>query len=250
MCTVTFIARKHGYALGMNRDEKLTRIQGLPPARHQIRQRSALFPSEPGGGTWMGVNDAGVTFALINWYAVPSRVLGKPVSRGAVVREMLAWPTPTITRLSFAAFPLAQTNPFRLIAIFPCQRGVYEWRWDLSRLRQLRHPWRSNIWISSGFDEPGAQHTRRAAFDETVRISGLERANDLHRLHSSHHSGPGPYSVCMHRPDAATVSYTEVVVNASQARMLHYSGPPCRSHSPTLGLLPVTLCQPTSVASR
>jgi len=31
MCTVTFIARRNGYVLGMNRDEKLTRAAGLPP---------------------------------------------------------------------------------------------------------------------------------------------------------------------------------------------------------------------------
>ena len=74
MCTVTFIARRNGYALGMNRDEKLTRVAALPPAQYRLCTRDTLFPSEPNGGTWIGINDANTTFALVNWYSVPARV--------------------------------------------------------------------------------------------------------------------------------------------------------------------------------
>ena len=42
MCTVTFIARKSGYALAMNRDEKLTRVPGLPPSKKTINGRTVL----------------------------------------------------------------------------------------------------------------------------------------------------------------------------------------------------------------
>ena len=60
MCTVTLIARRNGYALGMNRDERLARVAALPPKNQRLERRHALFPSEPNGGTWIGVNDAGV----------------------------------------------------------------------------------------------------------------------------------------------------------------------------------------------
>src|SRR5512140_1000833 len=53
MCTVTFIPRDVGYYLAMNRDEKLSRIAGLPPKRQFIDGCTVLFPSEPGGGTWI-----------------------------------------------------------------------------------------------------------------------------------------------------------------------------------------------------
>src|SRR5205814_4875575 len=56
---LTFIARRNGYALGMNRDEKLTRAAGLPPRLTHLKGRAVLAPSEPSGGTWIGVNDAG-----------------------------------------------------------------------------------------------------------------------------------------------------------------------------------------------
>jgi uncharacterized protein with NRDE domain len=78
MCTVTFIARQNGYALGMNRDEKVTRVTALPPARFCLAGRTVLCPSEPGGGTWIGINDAGSTLALINWYSLPRAFMETP----------------------------------------------------------------------------------------------------------------------------------------------------------------------------
>src|SRR5204863_8688457 len=118
MRTVTFIARKHSYALGMHRDEKLTRVQALPPARHELNGRAALFPSEPGGGTWIGVNDLGVTFALLNWYSVQARVSARAVSRGQLVRSALATNEADAVDKILKGFPLVRTNPFRLIGVF------------------------------------------------------------------------------------------------------------------------------------
>src|SRR5690349_4456447 len=56
MCTVTFIARKHGYALGMNRDEKLTRPKGRLPKVRRLNGIKVLCPSESNGGTWIAMN--------------------------------------------------------------------------------------------------------------------------------------------------------------------------------------------------
>ena len=90
MCTVSLIARKRGYALAMNRDEKLSRVAGLPPKLRVVAGRKILGPSEPGGGTWIALNDAGITFALINWYAIKARVKTNPISRGDVVNAVCA----------------------------------------------------------------------------------------------------------------------------------------------------------------
>src|SRR5882672_2422409 len=118
MCTVTFIARKNGYALGMNRDEQFARVKALPPSRQEIGGRTALFPSEPNGGTWIGVNDAGITFALINWYSVRVRVSANAVSRGQLVRSAMAANEADSVDRILKRFPLDRTNPFRLIGVF------------------------------------------------------------------------------------------------------------------------------------
>ena len=227
MCTVTFIARRKGYALGMNRDEKLARITGLPPARHRLGNRDAVFPSEPTGGTWVGVNDSGVSFALINWYSVPNRVIGPTVSRGEVVKLALSFNLASEVAPALAQWTMASVNPFRFVGIFPAQEIAVEWRWDLQRLEILEHPWRSNTWISSGFDEPGAQQTRGKAFHEAFHCRSIGNVSSLLQLHRSHGPERGPYSTCMHRADAATVSYTELHVSHHAATMRYVPGAPC-----------------------
>lgn len=237
MCTVTFIARRGGYALGMNRDERLDRVAGLPPGQGQAGHRLFLAPSEPSGGTWVGVNDAGVTLALINWYAAPDRVSRHPASRGEVVRQGLAASTADGVDAVLADLPLPRTNPFRLIGIFPGQQGVVEWRWNLHALDRLIHPWRTATWISSGYDEPGAQQSRGRAFQEALRAADAGTAAWLHRLHRAHGPGCGPYSHCMHRADAATVSYVAIGVRHRQATLRYAAGAPCAAPlTPTLRL--------------
>jgi len=225
MCTVTFIARKNGYALGMNRDEQLARVKALPPSRQEISGRVALFPSEPNGGTWIGINDGGVTFALVNWYSVQTRVSADAVSRGRLVRSALAVNEAESIDQILKGFPLGRTNPFRLIGVFYDTEQVIEWQWNLSTLRSVGHDWKTNVWISSGFDEAGAQGTRRLVFDRLIEQESAIDSRRLQTFHASHSPACGAYSVCMHRSDAATVSYTEVAVRGRAARMRYSPGP-------------------------
>jgi hypothetical protein len=227
MCTVTFIARKHGYALGMNRDEKLSRVTANLPSMHILGGRRALFPSEPGAGTWVGVNQAGIACALINWYAITRRISHAPLSRGKVVTNVLAAENFPEMETSLAKLPLDRVNPFRLIAIFPASLQVIEWRWNLEQLAAIRHPWETANWISSGYDEAGAQVTRRKVFAGARRQTSFGTLAWLRRLHRSHRPARGPYSTCMHRDDAATVSYTEIIVSPAGAVMRYRAGAPC-----------------------
>jgi hypothetical protein len=228
MCTVTFIARKRGYALGMNRDEKLTRAKGLPPARHQVDGRAVLCPSEPGGGTWIALNDSGASLALINWYSVTNRVNGSALSRGEIVKAVGAADSVECVKARLGELPLKRINPFRLIGIFPATGEVVEWRWNLNRLIRKRARWRTQQWISSGFDEAAAQRVRGREFRHALEHTSAPRLSWLRNLHSSHTPKLGPFSTCMHRSDAATVSYTEITVTSRTATMRHLSTAPCK----------------------
>lgn len=228
MCTVSFIARRRGYLLAMNRDEQLSRVAGLPPKIFSVSGRKVICPTEPGGGTWISVNDAGVTFALINWYSVKLRVKKNPVSRGGIVKSLSAQASPASASEMLAEFPLPHTNPFRLIGFFPITEQIIEWRWDLQKLVRKIHPWRAQQFISSGFDEPEAQRVRGRTFRLAQQQNSAGTVDWLRRLHRSHKPTCGPFSTCMHRADAATVSYTEVVVSAGRIEMRHTAGAPCR----------------------
>lgn len=228
MCTVSFIARKNGYALAMNRDEQLSRVPGLPPKLVTIRGQNVLGPSEPGGGTWIALNEAGVTVALINWYSVTRRVSGKTVSRGEIVKVTRTARNVQEVAEKLAGLPLQQINPFRLIAVFPATRQIFEWRWDLRKLACEGHPWRAQQWISSGYDEPTAQRIRGATFRQACRQKSCGSLQWLRRLHRSHAPHKGPFSTCMHRTDAATVSYTEVSVLNGLGFIRYCAKAPCQ----------------------
>lgn len=237
MCTVTFIARQRGYYLGMNRDEKLTRPSGLPPKRKKVDGRAVISPSEPGGGTWITVNDHGATLALINWYSITARVGGKAVSRGEVVNSASAAISSDFADATLAGLPLERINPFRLIGVFPKTRNIIEWRWDLKQLVRKDLRWQTQQWISSGFDEPTAHRVRGKTFRRATQQHSAGSLDWLRRLHRSHSPKAGPFSTCMHRADAATVSYTEVCVSLGQARMRYHAGAPCESSNPSVQLL-------------
>jgi hypothetical protein len=229
MCTVTFIARQKGYCLGMNRDEKLTRPTGLPPKKRSVHGRGVISPSEPGGGTWIAVNDHGMTLALINWYSISARAGDKAVSRGEVINSISAAISPGLADAALRGLPLDRINPFRLIGVFPMTSEIVEWRWNLKQLIRKNHHWKSRQWISSGFDEATAQRIRGKTFRQASRQQSIGSLKWLRRLHHSHSPHAGPFSTCMHRADAATVSYSEVVVSSRQATLCYHPGPPCQA---------------------
>jgi hypothetical protein len=228
MCSVTFVPGRSGYVLGMNRDEQRSRLPALAPEWRRLRGRACLFPREQSGGTWTGVNDHGVTLALLNWYSVQPRFIPFPISRGTIIPALLPLVTPAGLELNLARLPLGQVNPFRLLAVFPERKRVIEWRWNQAGLERADHLWQITGWFSSGFDEPGAQLARERYLRRWIAQFDSERAAGwLRRLHASHSPEPGPYSFCMHREDAATVSYTEIHLAGSSVRMRYAPGNPC-----------------------
>jgi hypothetical protein len=211
----------------MNRDEKRSRPEGRSPASRTIHGRRVLYPSEPTGGTWVALTDRGISFALINWYSVPASGDGDAVSRGIVIPSIGDADSPASADRSLSELLLGRMNPFRLVGVFPDCREITEWRWDLKQVTRKRHTWCARQWISSGFDEPGAQRVRNKTFRKALTQKSAGTLDWLRRLHRSHLPHLGPFSICMHREDAATVSYTELCFGHSQTKMRYKCGPAC-----------------------
>jgi hypothetical protein len=227
MCSVTFWPDARGYRLAMNRDESRARAPGLPPASHAVGGRIAVHPSEPSGGTWISLNDRGVTIALINWYAITARAPAPAASRGDVVLALRDCTGPDEAASRLRHLPLPRTNPFRVIGFFPEPQRIREWRWDVGMLTGLDHAWVPGQWLSSGFDEPAAQRIRTATFASARTETDAGSLPWLRRLHSSHGPERGPFSTCMHRADAATVSYTEIEIAGDTRIMRHCTDSLC-----------------------
>ncbi|MBV9492169.1 MAG: NRDE family protein [Verrucomicrobia bacterium] len=230
MCTVSFVPRANGFYLAMNRDEAVSRVEALPP---RVFRRAGgvhcLYPHEPTGGTWIGANDGGVCLALINWHAIAREPAGVPVTRGEVIRALVGKRTLAEVGATLRRLPLTQMRPFRLIGVAMRDRAVVEWQWHLANLDVRSRPWTLRHWFSSGLDEAEAERQR----GDTCRQAAVEKAAGtlgwLRRLHRTHHPARGPYDVCLHRLDAHTVSYTEVVVSLPVELTMRYQpGAPCQ----------------------
>ena len=229
----------------MNRDEKRDRVASLPPDVVEFEKRRVVFPREPTGGTWISANDSGVCLVLINWHRIERQPKNDTLSRGLVAKELAGKSTAKEIAAAVKKLPVRKLRPFRLIAIVPRERRVIEWRWNLQRLAIRNHEWQRQHWFSSGFDERRAERERAkvcASFVAGGGDPGRESARAgvnaagysltwLRQLHRSHAPKRGPFSICMHRPDATTVSYTEVVVSRQRASMRYKSGPSCSNRA-------------------
>jgi hypothetical protein len=120
-------------------------------------------------------------------------------------------------------------NPFRLMVISSRQQSLSEWHSSAGNLKRFNLPWKRHHWFSSALDEARANEVRRRVC-ERMRGDFLDLVS-LRKLHRSHAPRPGPFSLCMHRPDACTVSYTEINVRGAMATTYYIAGSPC-SQSP------------------
>jgi uncharacterized protein with NRDE domain len=228
MCTLTLDRGGGGFRVRFNRDEKRTRAVGRPPRRLRLEDRTVLAPLDPdGGGAWIGVNDAGLAAAILNRHHLETLVAegGSMRSRGLLLLDALveAGARQALERLR--EVPLHPYRPFELVLI---DRSSPPWRaaWDgehreLERVRDEDLPL-----VSSGYDPSGVRRARRALYRRMLGEG--HRGEALTAFHRSHAPRRGPYSPCMHRSDAATVSFTDLLVGPGEALMRYEEGPPCR----------------------
>jgi hypothetical protein len=225
MCTFSFIPEKEGYLVGMNRDEQIVRSASLPPERFPIEGGYALYPREISGGTWIAANSFGVTLALLNWYSVAPNA-PKSQSRGEVIPSLIAGEDSSSVHDALTRLSLGGTLPFRLVGIFSQGHKVTEWRWSQRMLEILEFPWERRHWFSSGLSDAEAEKQRGAVCTRSSP-NGRTTKEWLRELHRSHENGPGPFSVCVHRPEVRSLSYSEVSYSLHGLSVLYVPHPPC-----------------------
>jgi len=224
MCTVTWMRRPGRYSVFFNRDELRTRGEASAPRRHEDRGVRWLAPVDADfDGTWLAANDRGVTVGVLNGHRRESPVTA-PRSRGLLVRDLATSGDLAEVERRLRAEDLSRYRPFRLVAIAPSPPArVFEWdgeELDADRDAEARVPL-----ISSSFEETEVGHRRLEEFRRTVG----EDATALRLLayHHSHANGPSAYSVCMHRDEAATRSFSRVDVSSELVAMTYHAGSPC-----------------------
>jgi transport and Golgi organization protein 2 len=239
MCTLSWVPQPAGYALAMNRDERRARAAGTAPSRRDIAGVLLLAPLDPeAGGSWISVNERGLTLALLNRYEDTPHDSGKAfVSRGLLVLELAAVISPSEAEAALESRSLARYRPFTLVCVGPAP-SVRLFEWNGSALRRSAIAVPGLLATSSGVDQHGAERERGALFQAAAADpAGLTPAR-LAELHRSHVPERGARSVCMHREDAVTVSCALIAVTAEEVRFRQIEGSPCESRQMSVLSLP------------
>ncbi len=249
MCTLTWIDHPAGYELFFNRDERRTRLPALPPALRVLGATRVVAPVDGDhGGTWLAVNEWGVAIALLNGAAPlgASEPASGFTSRGLLVQALAASHSTDEALGRLERIDLLRFRPFVLVLLDPLgARRLAAWR--AGTLSVDPHRTAEQPIVSSSFASAEVGRARRRRFDELLASGSASDRRALHlAYHRDHAPVAGPRSVCMHRADAQTVSFSQVEVDASAIRYAYTPRSPC------LGLPdapPVVLARRASGAS-
>ena len=223
MCTAAWLTRPGGYELVFNRDESVRRLPARPPSFATLAGVRCLFPVDgDAGGTWLGVNELGVTLGLLNSAGESDGPL--PIrSRGLLVLDCLDVCGGRELEQRLRSADLARYRGFRMACFAPDEEPLL-FVWNGAELARETAELPLS---SSSLDAARAQSERRAVLERVAR-GGLDRSG-LEAFQASHEPERGPWSPCMHRSDAHTVSASRVSVGADGIRFRYAPGPPCTS---------------------
>jgi uncharacterized protein with NRDE domain len=220
MCTVSIIPfGDAGFRLIGNRDERRSRPIASSPAIHRAGKHDAIFPTDPlGGGTWIGVNTAGLAVAMLNRYDAPC--LGPtalPESRGSIATRALECERLDEVIRFIGSLNPGQFAPFRLVAAHRRQVAVVSS--DGSAIDVERRRLATPLMItSSSLGDARVQPVRDALFQELVGRRPEHWVSGQSRFHHHRWSDCPELSVIMDRPEAATMSRSTIDVDAAAVR--------------------------------
>ena len=227
MCSVSWLIDEDSYQIYFNRDEQKTRTEALPPKEININGINVLMPIDPvGGGSWISTNELGMSLCLLNNYQAsnPNPVI---LSRGLLLRELAKEASIDDVCNAFLQLELPQFAPFSLLAFDRsiCEPGKHVMALEWNGHESTIHPTDSPL-FSSGVDLHNVVNYREAAYQDLV--GGTPNQASLLAFHRHHHNEHSHMSVCMHREDAQTVSFTQIVVSAMHQEMRYVAGSPCQ----------------------
>ncbi len=244
MCTVSWVHSATGYELFCNRDERNERGPELAATETETNGVRWLAPRDGDfGGTWVAVNELGLSIVLLNAYAESLGATPEEwTSRGRLVTALADAATAEEACGRLRRVGLPSYRPF-VLAILEPGAPVHVARWD-GRSLALRENAEDEMPLVSSGVLPEAVRRHRAEVLAGMSADALD-AGVLERFHKSHEGGPSALSTCMHRDDARTRSTCRVSVTSEAVRLVHTPGPPCETEP----LSPLELARRPVVAS-
>ena len=225
MCTMTWFTKDDGYELFFNRDERLSRRRAELPTIQNDNGVEYISPTDSdAGGTWIAVNQYGVTVCLLNHYQFEQIATYKNwISRGEIVRAFSVTTDVDAAEHAFKKVDLDDYRAFRMFIIDHQGCNVL-FVWDGHSARIERNV--STPKSSSSVDSKNVKSKRKKLFAD-LNLVESKQSKDYINYHASHLPNKSKDSVCMHREDAKTVSLSHVVVSSEGVSFAYADGSPC-----------------------
>jgi hypothetical protein len=223
MCTVSIVPVDGAVRVVCNRDERRARSEALSPTSHVAGRCVATFPVDPeSGGTWIGVNDAGVAMALLNRTLVASAVAPAPGmrSRGAIIPSLMHHGSGAAALAVAASLDAGTFAPFRLLILQGRMLGIVssDGRRSSSAMCDVDRPL---LFTSSSLGDALVEAPRSLLFARFMDTRASRRLRAQDRFHQHRWPQWPAGSVLMERADARTVSRTVVALGGGMA-LLRY----------------------------
>lgn len=232
MCTLILLHRCVAGAplvLAANRDEYLDR-PAVPPALLDVEGTPVAAPLDlRAGGTWLGVNGAGLFAGLTNR---PTRSPDPDRrSRGMLVLDALKAPSAAAAADRLSAIPRASYNPFNLVLADRAQAFLLSYE-DTGRLEALA-PGAHVVGNAdpNAADVPKVARLRRRA-EALASLPSEQVIDGLGAICRGHDGGGGPLDdTCIHTTVYGTRSGTLLRLGAApgDGALRFADGPPCRT---------------------
>jgi Transport and Golgi organisation 2 len=219
-----------GFEAFFNRDERRTRLPASAPVERIVGDTRFLAPQDGDfGGTWLAANEWGVVVALLNGApGGPTDRAAEATSRGLLVYALAGSRSTADAIVRLDRTDLLPFRPFVLVLLDARRdRRIVTWG-DGMRVCDPAADLAQPV-VSSSFDSAEVARGRRARFHAVAAAASSGR-RELHlAYHRDHVPSAGPRSVCMHREDAETVSFSRIEVGPDAVRFLYWPVSPCRA---------------------
>lgn len=213
--------------LASNRDEFYKR-QGEPPEHRNDGRYDYVCPKDPqGGGTWFGLNEAGLIVALTN--RLDSKPLTDAPSRGTLVRNLLSGTSGREQAVRrYRSLDLDRYNPHRILLLDSTGLSVYRHSLDSTKREDLDE----GLFYLDNHSGLITDHARlRTVLPLGPEVEEEEILDRLEQFCASHEEVFERDSVCLHLEIAGTLSSSLVEVDPGED-LLHYrftQGQPCEN---------------------
>ena len=223
MCTVTLRRDASGLLLTMNRDELRMRGEEIAPGIAETGDPPLrwLGPRDAArGGTWIGVNEHGLSAALMNGN-VPMETTMRAITAGAPSRGAIVPAALAAGRIDDALHWLAEEfdpgpYPAFMLLLAATDRAVLTTWWGQGPLEQrnLAQPW--DMVSSSQWETEAVLRYRAAAFEDWL-ASGAVFDGPLPAVHRFRKPGEEALAIQVERGYACTRSITQIAVPGADA---------------------------------